>query len=423
MGRTGRALLSAVLLVALPVAASPFDDDNDIDVELLERRPAAAHHGSHHRPVHSDPESSLRVMHLDSGRQWRGGQAQAFMLMNGLARRGVESRLLAPPGPLLERARERDLEARSWEPRGDWDLAALARAAACCASWRPAVVHCHDARSHALGVPAARMAGVPAVVVSRRVAFRVRANPLSALKYRMPVDRYLCVSHAVADRLRGAGVPEHRLALVPDAVDVCAQPAPDLRALLGVCPETPLVGTVAALTPEKGHATLLEAAALVVRAAPRSHFVWMGEGKCREALLRRRAELGLEGHVHLLGHRVDATSLLGQCTICAQTSYEEGLGTSLLEAQALGVPVVATAVGGTIEIIQDDRNGRLVPPGDSAFLAAALIEALARPDLRRDWSDAGRSVAREFRPERMIERTLAEYRAVLRGARPANPVV
>jgi len=410
MGRTGRAMVSAALLLALPLAASPFDDDFDIDAEILERRLHAAH-GSDRAPgVHH--EARLRVAHLDSGRQWRGGQAQVAMLIDGLARHGVESLLLAPEAPLLEHARAR-IACGSWSPRGDWDLLALARAARWLSMLRPDVVHCHDGRSHALGVAAARWAGVPVVVVSRRVTFAVRSNPLSALKYRMGVDRYLCVSQAVADGLRNAGVPGCRIAIVPDAVDVHVAPSVELRAALGLAEDTPLVGTVAALTPEKGHADLLEAAARVVRAAPDTHFVWMGEGRCRPALERQRAALGLDAHVHLLGHRADAQSLLAQCTLCALASRDEGLGTSLIEAQALGVPVVATAAGGTCELIQDAGNGRLVPVGDARAMAEAVLEALARPDLRRCWSAAGIRAASAFSVERMTERTLAEYAAVL----------
>jgi glycosyltransferase involved in cell wall biosynthesis len=378
-------------------------------------------HGSAQLP-RAPEQSGLRVTHLDSGRDWRGGQAQVLMLMSGLARRGVQNHLLAPPGPLLERARGDGFPCRSWSPRGDWDLLALARVARHLAVLRPDVVHCHDARSHALGVPAARLARVPAVVVSRRVTFRVATHPLSAFKYRTPVDRYLCVSRAVAEHLRAAGVPDHRLALVPDGIDPRPEGDVDLRVLLELPADTPLVGTAAALTPEKGHADLLEAAARVVRVAPGTHFVWMGEGRCRDALLRQRASLGLEERVHLLGHRTDAQPLIAQCTVCALASRQEGLGTSLLEAQALGVPVVATAVGGTCEIIRDRRNGRLVPPGDPSAMSAALVEALSDPNLRRSWSEAGRRAAREFHPDRMVERTLAEYRAALRGDKPDHPV-
>src|SRR5262249_59518750 len=99
--------------------------------------------------------------------------------------------------------------------------------------------------------------------------------------------------------------------------------APDLRGLLALPPDVPLIATVAALTPEKGHDDLLEAAAQVARINSDVHFVWLGEGKCRESLLAQRARLGLESRVHLLGHRADAQLLLPQCTPCARASTSE----------------------------------------------------------------------------------------------------
>ncbi len=401
-------------MFTIPFAASPFDDDDsDNDAEAISRRPVAGHHGARSQPDHIG-DLAMRVLHLDCGREWRGGQAQVLMLMEGLAPRGIVNQLMAPAGPLLERAQARGFECERWSPQGDWDLVALVRAAARLGALRPDVVHCHDARSHAIGVPAARIAGAPAVVVSRRVTFRVAANPFSALKYRLPVDRYLCVSRAVSDELRAAGLAEQRLSLVPDAFECRAtSPAVDLRALLGLPRHAPVIGTAAALTPEKGHAHLLEAAVQVIGRCSEAHFVWMGEGCCRDALVRRRAELGLESRVHLLGHRADAQALLSQCTMCALASIEEGLGTSLIEAQALGVPVVATAVGGVPEIVADGKTGRLVPARQPAAMAAALIEALESADLRQRWSEAGRLAARAYDVDHMVDRTLEIYRSIL----------
>lgn len=358
----------------------------------------------------------LPVCHFDSGRDWRGGQNQALLLMRALQARGLRNELMAPPGPLLDRALAAGVSGVPWRPRGDGDLLAMFRAARWLRQRAPSVVHCHDARSHALAVPAARLVGVPAVVVTRRVAFRIGGNPLSVLKYRLPVDRYLCVSRGVIECMRAAGVDAERLSLVPDALELREESSPIvLRALLGVPSGAALVGTVAALTPEKGHADLLEAATYVVQRAPGTHFVWLGEGKCREPLLRRRSQLGLDSHVHLLGHRADAQSLLRQCTVCASPSISEGLGTSLIEGQALGVPVVATAVGGVPEVIEDGRTGRLVPPRDPRAMAEALLEVLGSPELRNAWSEAGRCAARAFQVDAMVERTLGEYMAILRA--------
>ncbi len=372
----------------------------------------------------------MRVAHLDTGRTWRGGQAQVLLLMRGLQARGHESLLLAPSGPLLERARAAGIGVRAWRSGGEWDVGAMLAARAALRRFAPAVAHAHSAHAHALGVPAARLAGVPAVVVSRRVDFAVAGHAMSRLKYRMPVDRYLCISRGVRDVMRAGGIPERRLVLVPSGIELPGEgagadpgrgpglvPPPeaglDVRTAIGVSPETPVAGTVAALAPHKNHADLLRAARIVVDARPDVHFVWIGEGECRAALEQLRFDLALESHVHLLGFRADARALMPQFTLFVLPSYLEGLCTSLLDAQALGVPVVATAVGGVPDVVSDGVNGRLVPGRDPAALADALVAALDDEGARRAWAQRARETVRAFSAAHMVEGTLAAYRGAL----------
>lgn len=358
----------------------------------------------------------MRIAHLDTGRSWRGGQAQVLMLMRGLRAGGDESVLLAPDGPLLERAAAEGIATRRWRPHGELDLVALARAAAILRDLAPDVAHHHSAHAHAVGVPAAAWARVPAIVVSRRVDFAIARTLWSAWKYRMPVDRYLCISRGVMDVMRAGGIPARRLALVPSGIEFPDPPAgEDLRRLIGVPADAPIVGTVAALAPHKDHGVLLDAAPEVIAAIPGAHLVWVGEGECRAALERRRSELGLDARVHLLGFRRDAHALMRQFTLFALSSHLEGLCTSLLDAQALGVPIVATRVGGIPDVVADGATGRLVPARDPHAMAAAIVQALREPGLRHEWSEAARRSVQAFRIEATVERTRSEYRKVLEG--------
>src|SRR5262249_54571305 len=131
--RLGRAILTSLLVSATAFSVSVFDDgsgdvdDDSDDIASLRRHPA--YHSPDSCPEGSTAESRLRVAHLDSGRVWRGGQAQVLMLMEGLARRGVQSVLLAPKGTLLERARDRGFLCEVWSPKGDWDVLAFVQAA------------------------------------------------------------------------------------------------------------------------------------------------------------------------------------------------------------------------------------------------------------------------------------------------------
>lgn len=365
----------------------------------------------------------MKVAHLDTGRTWRGGQGQVLLLLRELRRAGLEQLLLAPAGPLLEKAAAEGFATRRWQTRGEFDLPGVLAARSALAAFAPEVAHLHSAHAHALGVPAARWARVPVAVVSRRVDFTVGGNPFSRLKYRMNVDRYFCISEGVAAAMRASGVPAEKLALVPSGVDLAAvaaegaADAPDLRALLGLPADAEVAGTVASLAPHKNHALLLEAVPAVLAARPRAHFVWLGEGECRPALERRRAELGLERRVHLAGFRADAKALMRQFDLFVLSSHLEGLCTSLLDAQVLGVPIVATAVGGVPEVVADGVSGRLVRELDPGALAGAIADALGDAAARARWAAGGRDSVRAFGIERTAARTLEEYRRALAGRR------
>jgi len=359
----------------------------------------------------------VKVAHLDTGRIWRGGQQQVLLLAEGLGARGIGSLLLAPPGPLLERAAAAGIATEAWRALGEWDLGAVARARRILRRERPDVIHLHSAHAHTLGALAA-WGGDPApVVVSRRVDFAVAGHPLSRLKYRMPVARYFCISRGVMEVMRRGGIPEQRLALVPSGVrfataeEVAA--APDLGAELGIGRDAPIVGTVAALAPHKNHADLLRAVPRVLERFPAAHFVWLGEGECRAALEAQRRSLGLEGRVHLAGFRPGARALIPQFRVFVMPSYLEGLCTSIIDAQSLGVPVVATDTGGIPDLVTDGATGWLVPPRRPEALAEAVVAALADPAEAARRADAARDSVRAFSAERMVERSIEEYRRVI----------
>ncbi|MCC6650857.1 MAG: glycosyltransferase [Candidatus Eisenbacteria bacterium] len=361
----------------------------------------------------------MRIAHLDTGREWRGGQGQVLLLMRALARRGHEQVLLAPQGPLLERALAAGLDARRWDSRGEVDLPAMAAVTRELRPFAPDVAHLHSAHAHALGTLSARSAGARAVVVSRRVDFRVRTNPVSSLKYALPVDRYFCISRGVMQAMLDSGIPAGKLALVPSGIDFDAVRAEgaidagDLRARLSLPADAEVVGTVASLAPHKNHALLLEAAPRVCAERPRAHFVWLGEGECRPALERRRAELGMDSRVHLAGFDPHARALMRQFDLFVLSSHLEGLCTSLLDAQALGVPLVATAVGGIPEVITDGVTGALVDRLEPGLLAETILAALAAPERRAAWTEAARVSVRGFGIEHTADRTLAEYARLL----------
>ena len=353
----------------------------------------------------------MRVVHVDSARGWRGGQNQALLTALGMAARGHDVTVACQAGgTLAERARAAGLAVRELAFRGDLSPTAVLALAAAMRESRPDVVQLHDPHAVSAGLLARRLAGPAALVATRRVDFALR-GPLSRRKY-AACDRVIAVSQAIAGVLGRGGLAAERVRVVYEGV-------PDRSALpggrealrdLGIPEDAPVVGNVAALTGHKDQATLLEAAAKVVTRVPEARFVIVGEGELRGRLEARSRDLGLERRCVFAGFRADLDRLIPAFTVFCLSSHMEGLGTSLLDAMAFGVPVVATAAGGIPEAVQDGITGRLAPPRQPDALAAALLEALDDPGRRAAWGRAGRRRYEErFTADRMIDATLAVY--------------
>jgi glycosyltransferase involved in cell wall biosynthesis len=190
------------------------------------------------------------------------------------------------------------------------------------------------------------------------------------------------------------------------------------RDALGVPRDVFLLGSIGHLVPHKGHRHLIRALATARKEHPDLHLVLIGEGELEAELRALVAAEQLEGAVHFAGYRPSASKYVGAFDLYVHPSVEEGLGTSILDAGAGAVPVVATRAGGIPETIQDGITGILVPPADPGALAAAILELARDPDRRARMAIAAREWVATSRSEaQMVEETLAVYRSLVsRGA-------
>jgi glycosyltransferase involved in cell wall biosynthesis len=356
----------------------------------------------------------MRVLHVDTARGWRGGQNQVLLTTRGQAARGHEVALACQRGGVLEgRAREAGVTVRPLAFRGDlWPPAILALGRVV-SDTRPDVLHLHDPHALSSGLLAlALTAGRPAVA-SRRVDFPLRGL-LSRRKY-AGCRRVIAVSRAIARVLQTDGIPPDRIRVVYEGV-ADRPPQPGGRAVLtelGIPEDAPVVGNVAALTDHKDQATLVEAAVRVHAHRPDVRFVILGEGEKRRELEARIRARALEGVVVLGGFRNDLDRLVPVFSLFCLSSRLEGLGTSLLDAMAFGLPVVATAAGGIPEAVEDGVTGRVVPTRDPEALAAAILDVLPA-GARQAMGAAGRRRFEErFTAERMVDETLKVYQEIL----------
>ena len=176
----------------------------------------------------------------------------------------------------------------------------------------------------------------------------------------------------------------------------------------------PLVAVVANLWPVKGHRTLVEAIARVHARMPQARFVLVGDGPERPDLERRISGLGIGDAVDLLGTRYDVPALLSRADAFCLPSLAEGLPNAIMEAMAARLPVVATAVGGTPELVLEGETGMLVPPANADALASALLGVLADPECGRRMGARGRAlIAREYSLDALTRGHGDLYRAVL----------
>ncbi len=361
---------------------------------------------------------TLNLLHIDEQTGWRGGEQQVSYLINGLAERGHRVHLAGRPGSeILTRPHFSDQVMPVPIPlRNELDLGSVRQLARIIAENEIDVIHAHTSHSHMLACLAQRWARRGKVLVSRRVDFSPKRDPLNRLKYAMP-DGYVAISGAIQDVLIRSGIPESKIRLVHSAIDpkrFRVEPLP--RAAVGVPEEAVLLGNVAALVGHKDQATLVRAMKSVVRRIPNIHLVIAGEGALRHSLENLIADLNLESQVHLLGYRNDIPELLQALDVFVMSSKEEGLGTSVLDAMACRKPIVATAAGGIPEMVIHEETGLLVPVGQPEVLADAIVRLAQSPDLQMRLADAGeRKLAEEFTIQRMIDGNESAYAALVGG--------
>ena len=317
----------------------------------------------------------LRILQVDSGREWRGGQNQVRLLCRELSHaKGIEQVLVTRRTGELARRAAADgttVHGTAWEmaldPRAWWQLRRTISA------FRPDIIHAHD--SHALTL-AATLARRRTLIAARRVDFHV-----GRFGGWRRADRIIAVSDAAKQVLVADGIAGDKVTVVRDGIDPeeirrASLPPLDIRARLGIPADAPLAVNAAALVDHKDHGTLIQAARHARALASDLHWIIAGEGPRRAALAAQIARLELQGHVHLVGWVDRIEALINEASVFVMSSKMEGLGSVILNALALGRPVVATAAGGIPEILPAEV---LVPSGDADALAKKVVDVLKHP--------------------------------------------
>lgn len=287
--------------------------------------------------------------------------------------------------------------------RSDWDLRSAKRLRSVIRTWHPDIVHAHDARSHAIALIALAGDQTP-LVVTRRVTFPLKSV---RVKYGLRVTRFIAISNAVRVAMVRSGVDSQRIDVVHSGVPTPIVDSPhDWRRELDWADDVIVAGVVGAMTAEKGTVFLRHIAERMSDGAlARTRLLTLGgaeRGPTRFGPL----------HAFRAGFVNDVHNSMAGLDLLWHPATSEGLGTVLIDSLALGVPPIAFDVGGVSEIVQDKKNGLLVPSLDTMAFAAAH-ESLMDDEARGVLAAAGPSRARDFSVEAMTEGVERVYQRIL----------
>lgn len=355
---------------------------------------------------------------METGRHAYGGPRQVGYLIDGLAERGVDNLLVCCKGHVL--AARDNARVFEWRLGGDLDTSLQHRLAGLALEEKPDLIHVHSRRgADTYGGRAAAAAGVPAIL-TRRVQ---SAEPGIWLQFKYRgYAAVVAISSAIEHELLRLGIAPAKLRLIPSAVDTDSfRPDADARRRLTERYDLPegavLAGAAAQFIPRKGHDFLLRCAqALGSGAHPEAadlHILLFGRGPEEQAVRREARVLGLDDRMHFCGFESDWPSLLPGLELLLHPARREGLGAVVLEAMSAGVPVVASAVGGIVDVIEDGVDGCLVPPDDLTGWRDAVLDLLVDRGKRERLAAAARAkVESHYTIQRMTDSYLDLYREI-----------
>jgi glycosyltransferase involved in cell wall biosynthesis len=374
----------------------------------------------------------VRVVEIMATGTNGGAQEHVFSLVSRLNKKRYDVRVISlSHGSSVRRLQKAGFEAIVIDEPDDRD--AVAAVAAELAPFQPEIVHNHMFRAEVVGTRAAYVLAEQGcrrpAVISTVHSSRVRCvDDRQTMRQLTPLmDRLIAVSRSIERKIAEEGRRGAPVSLIYNGVDLQRynhqQPCCTLHDDYKIPENSPIVGVVARLEAEKGHRTLLEAWPLVLEEVPDAWLLIVGEGSERDALEAQSEVLGITERVVFTGRREDVPAVTAALDVAVLPSYREAQGLSVLEAMALTRPVVASAVGGIPEMIEDGVTGLLVPPHDCQALAGAIVRLLTDHPFADTIARAGHDLVHErFCVELMVQQISELYDAAALKSRKAAGV-
>ncbi|MBC8182678.1 glycosyltransferase family 4 protein [candidate division KSB1 bacterium] len=363
--------------------------------------------------------NSIKILHIDTGKSWRGGQQQAIYLFNALHEKGYKTALVCnPQSPLEKYCQENNLPLYPISMKGEVDFVAGLKIALICKKRGYNILHLHSSHALATGLWAKLFYPKLKLIAVRRVDFDIKKNWFSQYKYNTnKVDKIVCISEAIKKVLLKNNIPDEKLITIRSGINIHkferVKFDENFKSELKIPENHIIVGTIAALTGHKDYPNLLKAAKIVLQKFANVTFIALGDGPQKEKIFRLTEAMKLQNNFVFMGFQKNIGLYLKMFNIFVSASKLEGLGTSILDAQAVGLPIAACKTGGVPEAVKHNYNGLLVPPGDSVALAEAISTLVSDEKTRMKYGKNALNFVKKFDIKNTVKKNIELYESML----------
>lgn len=362
----------------------------------------------------------LTILHTESSTGWGGQENRTLQECIGLKKVGARAIILCQPESMLgKKAMAEGAEVRTCAMRKSYDFSAIRYILKLIKTEKIDVISTHSGRDSLLAGIAGRLSGKkPRIVRTRHLALPIT----SRITYSLLPHKVVTVSEYVRQYLIKEGISPEKVLAVPTGIDLTRfdpeKTVDGLRQELKLGQDIPIVGTIAILRYRKGHHILLDSVPLVAEKIPQAVFVFAGNGPQKENIINKIQSMGISDRIFMLGLRSDIPEILKSIDLFVLPTLQEALGTSFLEAMAMGKPVIGTNVDGVGEVIENGRNGYIVEPNNPFALAETIIKALQNKEEAKAMGIEGRKMVRQnYTVEKMYKSMYALYSSLMEGER------
>lgn len=358
-----------------------------------------------------------KVLHIDIEKGWRGGQNQSLNLYVNEIEKGLNPHFICLENSDVQKVLiQNNLPFTAINYKNELDVISAYKISRLIKKNNFNIINCHSSHSLSLGLLSKYFYSAPKVIGIRRVDFKIKNNYFSSWKYKSKnLDALVCVSEAIKNIMEKTISNYNKLYVIHDGIDTQKYVNIDslkLKQELNLNGKI-IIGTIAAFVGHKDYPTLLRTIKIISEIRKDIVFIALGDGPLFNDMKQLASDLNIENHIIFAGFRNNVGEYLNLFDIFIMTSNEEGLGSSLLDAMSVGLPIIATKAGGIPEIVENDYNGILCNIADSHSLANAIIKLVNNIELRNIYSNNSKKKVEAFSIENTAKKYLILYHKLL----------